>query len=70
MSYLAAITKGVATTSEVRTASPRNVFGNVSVWTSAFLFFSPSLFPLQFVSKINMVYDRHGIGRRTRGLLF
>jgi len=39
ISYLAAITKSVATTSE-------------------------------FVSKINVVYDRHGIGRRTRGLLF
>ncbi|XP_064394720.1 COP9 signalosome complex subunit 6-like [Halichondria panicea] len=39
MSYLAAITKGVATASE-------------------------------FVSKVNVVYDRHGIGRRSRGLLF
>lgn len=30
------------------------------------------LFPLfmQFVAKVNVVYDRHGIGRRTRGLLF
>lgn len=24
----------------------------------------------EFVSKVNIVYDRHGIGRRTRGLLF
>jgi COP9 signalosome complex subunit 6 len=39
MSYLAAITKGLATTSE-------------------------------FVQKVNTIYDRHGLGRRTRSLLY
>ena len=34
--------------------------------------FPPFIIPpiVQFVAKVNVVYDRHGIGRRTRGLLF
>lgn len=39
MAYLAAITKGLATTSE-------------------------------FVQKVNTIYDRHGLGRRARGLIY
>lgn len=27
-------------------------------------------FILQFINKFNVVYDRHGVGRRMRGLLF
>ena len=57
MVYLASITKGLATASEVINAIMYTTF----LWLSDFS---------QFVTKMNTVHDRHGVARRARGLLF
>ena len=34
------------------------------------LVYKTILVSLQFVQKVNTIYDRHGLGRRTRSLLY
>ena len=59
ISYLAAITKGTATASEV--SLPLLVIPVKQI---------PNSFLSQFVTKVNAIFDRMGIGRRARGLVF
>jgi len=60
MSYLAAITKGVAVTSEVRTTAPRYAFGSVSFGLQLFSLSLSFLLSLTFSFAV-CIQDQYGI---------